>query len=221
MLRTFVLMCITLMLSNTFLFSQSQMWIISNQSINVYFINGVSSKEDIGGVECNALNPKNNSEYQKLKFTNYNDFNVSVLYKVEILEAGGRIAYKTGTIVLERGETKTMQLKFQTLGDIRLISRKIGSITGPIMNNSEELTIVSGYLICYPQSINIEGRANVSDFINKLNLKRVYNRTNWRLPSDVELNMLGKDNSDCKYYSTDNWNRYNVHPMVLIPVSDK
>lgn len=220
MLRQLALLS-SILLFTYVLYSQTQIGIGVNQNINVFFINGVSSINDIGGVECNALAPQNNSEFQKLKFTNYNDFNVSVLYKVEVKEFSGRISYKTGTIVLEPGETKTLLLKFQTLGDIKIITQKINSVTGPIRNDSEELTIISGYLICYPKSITINGRANASEFIKSLNIKRVYNRTNWRIPSDVELNMLGIDNSNCLYFSTDNWNRYNIHPTLLIPVSDK
>ncbi len=218
-----LVLCVIVVLfsSQETVFSQNFASVNVNQDVNILVINGVSSLDDIGGVECNALNPQSKTEYQRLKFTNYNEFNVSVLYKLEILEPGRRVLYKTGTIILERGETKTIQLKFETLGDIRLIVRKMGSVNSPIRNDSEELRIVAGYLICYPQTISIDGRANANDFIKKLNIRRVYTRSNWRLPSDSELNMLGIDNSDSKYYSTDNWNRYNVHPTLLIVICDK
>lgn len=221
MIRLLVFLCNYLLFSNFCLFSQTQIGFVNNQIIKVYQIFGVSSSEDIGGVECNPLFPQNENELQTLKFTNSNDFNVSVLYRVEIMDNGGKTSFKSGTISLERGETKTIPLKFHTLGDIRLITRKMGTIAGPIRNDSEELRIISGYLIPYPQTINLEGRANVSELINNLNIKRVYNRTNWRIPSDAELNMMGIDNSECLYYSIDNWNRFNIHPFMIIPVSDK
>lgn len=189
------------------------------QNITTFIINGVSSIEDIGGVECNALKPQNSSTFQRVQFINYNDFNVSVLYKLEILDSYGTISYKTGTIVLSNGESKTIDVKYQTLGDIRLITRKIGNVTPPIQNNSDELCVVAGYLVKYPYDIPIKGRANAEEFIYNMNAKRVYKRTNWRLPTDAELKLLNYNNSNNNYYSHDNWNRYNIHPSILVVVS--
>ena len=220
MLRQIIIVCIVCIVSNVHVFSQNRMSVTVNQNV-IYVINGVSSKEDIGGVECNALKPQTAQAAQIIKFTNYNNFNVSVLYKLEVIDTTGTISHKTGTIVLGNGEAKTIEIKYPTLGDIKLITRKIGNITRPIQDNSDELTIVSGYLIKYPQHIMITGRAKAEELIKNLNSRKTYGRDNWRLPTDSELALLNIDNSNCNFYSTDNWNIYNIHPTVLVIVCDK
>lgn len=209
-----------LAVSSTFVvFSQNSTNVQINQNTNVYIIDGVSSIEDVGGVECNALAPQFNDTSYKLKFTNYNNFNVSVLYKVEVLDYKCT-SYKTGTITLNKGESKTIALMKSPLGDIRIISREIGKTLSPVVNNSEELVMVAGYLIRHPQIFKISGHANVTEFINNMNRAKVYGKANWRLPTNDELRLLSIDNSNSKYYSKDNWNRYNINSAELIIVCD-
>ena len=67
----------------------------------------------------------------------------------------------------------------------------------------------------------ITGREKAEELIKNLNSRKTYGRNNWRLPTDSELALLNIDNSNCNFYSTDNWNIYNIHPTVLVIVCDK
>lgn len=215
----YILIGILTICPTSYLSSQNSTNVQIVQNTNVFIINGVSSRDDIGGVECNALAPQSNDASYKLKFINYNNFNVSVLYEVEVIDYN-YTSYKTGTITLNKGESKTISLMKSPLGDIRIISRKIGKTLSPVVNDSEELAMVAGYLIRHPQTFNISGRANVTEFINRMNRTQVYGKTNWRLPTNDELRLLNIDNSTSRYYSKDNWNRYNINSSELIIVCD-
>ena len=72
---------------------------LSTQPSNEYYINGISTREDIGGVEIEwgIYNWRNNQRYYKPTFINYRDFAVRVIFK---------IGDKTGTIVLQGYEKK-------------------------------------------------------------------------------------------------------------------
>lgn len=65
-----------------------------------FYINGISSKEDIGGVEARVTtNSWVSGAYFYVRLINYHDFKVTVLY-----QAGS--AKVTGSVVLEPGEKK-------------------------------------------------------------------------------------------------------------------
>lgn len=184
-----------------------------------YYINGVSSSEDVGGVEVYAIS-EGNSKTRRLKFTNFNDFNVSVLYEVFLSNSSSNNK-KTSTIVLEAGESKITNTYYNSNDDFRLIVRRMGKIKETIVNEHTELKVYGGYFITYPQQIPCEGRAKVSNTINSFNQRKVYGHTNWRLPSDTELYIIGINNSDEQIYTSDNWNRGNIHPSLLLLVCEK
>lgn len=75
------------------------------QDDNGYFINGISTKEDIGGVDVEFVDddPSWQTPYKRLKFTNYHNFTVTVIFEVEEYE-GKKVP---GRITLRANETKT------------------------------------------------------------------------------------------------------------------
>jgi hypothetical protein len=84
---------------------------------NAYRINGISTAEDIGGVEATGF-------IDGIRFVNYNNFTVTVIYEAEV--SGGR-GKRTGTTVLQKGETKDIGLSTNGWGfhSIILIVRKL------------------------------------------------------------------------------------------------
>lgn len=84
----------------------------SSQSVshdgNEYYINGISTREDIGGVDVEFVDdPENYYANKYLKFTNYHNFPVSVIFEVEDYQRGGYYEKVTGRITLRANETKT------------------------------------------------------------------------------------------------------------------
>ena len=73
---------------------------------NQYYINGVSILDDIGGVDVQFEHVHNDSKencsYYKLKFTNYHNFTVRVVYELP----GGYDGKTFGSITLRANETK-------------------------------------------------------------------------------------------------------------------
>jgi hypothetical protein len=92
------------------------------QSTNAeYKINGVSTKEDIGGVEATH-------NYPNLIFENYNNFTVTVIFEA-FTTARSNPDHYVGTIVLRANEKKVLPntTVYGTLIRIVLIVRKLGS----------------------------------------------------------------------------------------------
>lgn len=91
---------------------------------NAYYINGISTRNDVGGVE---IAPGSHTGYRrnhacfKLKFTNYNHFPVSVIFELEDAEVGTT----TGTIVLNAGESKESLESYCSPYNFKLIARKM------------------------------------------------------------------------------------------------
>ncbi len=88
-----------------------------------YYINGISTKEDVGGVEMSRGSSSGFAGYWHLKFTNYNDFLVSVIYEVEDYNRGA----VTGNIVLNAGETKSSSDSYKSPANFKLIARRMSS----------------------------------------------------------------------------------------------
>jgi len=73
-----------------------------------YFIDGISTREDIGGVEVVFVDdPEAYYANKYLKFTNYHNFPVTVIFEVEDYQRGGSYKKVTGRIILRANETKT------------------------------------------------------------------------------------------------------------------
>lgn len=94
---------------------------------NEYFINGISTAQDIGGVDAEFIIDKqaamvNNLHPNKIKFTNYHEFTVTVLY--EIYEWGEKTY---GTITIPARTAKTTRNGYHTRfnNNIVMIVRKL------------------------------------------------------------------------------------------------
>jgi hypothetical protein len=87
-----------------------------------YFIAGISTKEDIGGVEISTNGAFNTSDAVNIIFENYNNFIVSVIFEYETGGVGG--ARQTGAIVLKPNEKKTTTTQYWKPGNFKLIVRK-------------------------------------------------------------------------------------------------
>jgi hypothetical protein len=88
----------------------------------LYRINGISTEEDIGGVEVSRGRYHDNNRYY-LSFANYNNFSVSVIYEVETSD----IRKLTGTLVLRPYEKKESNDTFFQPESFVLISRKLNN----------------------------------------------------------------------------------------------
>ncbi|MCR6507396.1 OmpH family outer membrane protein [Bacteroides sp. KH569_7] len=91
-----------------------------------YYINGISTKEDIGGVEVSrgirVSNISLSGDY-RIKFRNYNNIPVSVIYEFEVCN-GTKL---TGTIVLDAGEEKETSDDYCGPCNFKLITRSFTS----------------------------------------------------------------------------------------------
>jgi hypothetical protein len=87
-----------------------------------YFIAGISTREDIGGVEVSS---QYSNSYYRLIFENYNNFPVSVIF-----EFSDNVQNRqTGTIVLRAGEKKEASgiINGRPQRDFKLIVRKLSA----------------------------------------------------------------------------------------------
>lgn len=67
---------------------------------NEYFINGISTAQDIGGVDAELINTGNSyygDYYHKIKFTNYHEFTVTVLFEIGRYKVPGTITIPAKT----------------------------------------------------------------------------------------------------------------------------
>lgn len=94
---------------------------------NAYYINGISTRDDVGGVEIarGKLTQHRFSDAYLLSFRNYNNFPVSVIYELDDASRGTT----TGTIVLNAGETKSSNESYRDPGNFKLIARKMDAPT--------------------------------------------------------------------------------------------
>jgi len=114
-----------------------------------YRINGICTTEDLGGVEVSRGRAQSTASYMdwdqwrdvnsfSIKFTNYNDFNVSVIFEVEVatLVKGQYNLYggsekRVGTIVLRPDETRETTDFFVQPRSFIVIARRLGGQTTP------------------------------------------------------------------------------------------
>ncbi|MDO5316161.1 MAG: hypothetical protein Q4F82_08645 [bacterium] len=115
----------------TYCYGQDVKVNINNQDYSTnngeFKINGISSSEDIGGVDVEFKRIGNENEYS-IVFTNYNSFTVSTLCIVEYRESnygGSHMEEKTYNIVLRANGTKTIGLGRNACDD--------GSVNGMIV----------------------------------------------------------------------------------------
>lgn len=187
---------------------QSQNNIIINQSgpatqqnmsaSGEIFINGVSSKEDVGGVEVSVGKYKGQG-YNNLYFKNYNNFPVSVSYLVYVYENGATVS-KTGTIVLNAKESKYSRDSYYKPQDFRIIARKMTAstqMTSTDIPQDEDsangsLEKYGGYFYVYPDLVSSLIK-DINSFISNLNNKHAYGKSNWRRATPNEARLVYKD----------------------------
>jgi hypothetical protein len=85
-----------------------------------YFINGLSTAEDIGGVEVSKGYYPRDHVWYNLVFENFNNFKVTVIF--EVATSQGK---KTGTIILEAGEIKMTNYNYVNPSSFVLIVRRL------------------------------------------------------------------------------------------------
>lgn len=88
-----------------------------------YYINGISTQEDVGGVEMSRGAYRGYGHEYYLKFTNYNNFMASVIYEFEDIERG----QVTGNIVLKPGETKQSSDSYKSPVNFKVITRQMNT----------------------------------------------------------------------------------------------
>ncbi len=165
------------------------------------YINGISSKEDIGGVEISRGKYRGYKSYD-LYFTNYNSFMVSVVYSLHAY-MDGSLVEMTGSIVLQPNESKFTRDSYAEPHDFRLIARRLSADNGSAQPSQSVarpapqqesldgvLTKCGGYFYKYPELVECAIR-DIRAFINNLNRKKVYGRSNWRLATPTEANLAG------------------------------
>lgn len=89
---------------------------------NQYYINGISTREDIGGVQIERGEFVYTWHY-KVKLTNYNNFPVSVIYQFE----HGNKQVETRTMVLGAYSDKETETCFENPYKFVVIARKLSN----------------------------------------------------------------------------------------------
>lgn len=178
-----------------------------------YYINGISTREDVGGVET-TWKTVNSSDYRIIVFKNYNDFSVSVIYEI--------IDSNVGNLVLGAGEEKTVNTGIYYRDNVplsvRLIARRLNGGVASISASrpTAQFPIIGGYLVKYPDSMGWMDSFQASEALIRLNERRAYGYDHWRLPADeIEARLV------CSGDSRDVLTRKTKDPyesLILIPV---
>jgi len=96
---------------------------------NLYWINGISTADDIGGVviSYSVSHTVGDTTYYNLVLQNYNRFTVTVIYEVQVNYPGGgsEKIKDTGTAVLRQGETITTSNFYWNPSNAVLIVRRL------------------------------------------------------------------------------------------------
>lgn len=96
------------------------------QNPNIFYINGIPSTQDIGGVENEAVDLlfRDGSGYH-VYFTNYNSSTVTVLYQITF-DGERAPATKIGSVVLKAKEKKDVLLRTNcSPAEIATITRRL------------------------------------------------------------------------------------------------
>lgn len=170
--------------------------ILQNQQISsnpiqseAYYINGIPSSQDIGGVEVSRSNW--NSTASKIRFENYNNFPVSVIF--EVTTGGNENIKQTGTIVLQGNEKKDTRDYYDAPCNFKLISRRLDTQSSnnasSSINQSEKIITLAGYLRVYPEDLG-KFEEYPASIVASMNRNKAYGISTWRLPTENELRIL-------------------------------
>ena len=104
----------------------------SSSSSEQYYIQGVSSSQDIGGVEASIKGNDDPDLYanpymKRICFKNYRDYAVQVYYEFTYghPKSSKPERYAEGSIILDAKETKYLEMKYNSARDIRVIVRRL------------------------------------------------------------------------------------------------
>lgn len=95
-----------------------------------YYIQGVSSSQDIGGVEAYTKgneDPYGNPYLRRVCFKNYRDYAVQVYFEFTYghPDSGKPSLYYEGSIILGAGETKCIEKRYNSARNIKMIVRRL------------------------------------------------------------------------------------------------
>lgn len=155
-----------------------------------FSINGISSREDIGGVEVTTRYCQQGNYY--LVFENYNNVDVTVLYQVNDASKGN----VTGTAVLKAGEKKTLPVLYYKPSDFKVIVRRMGGMaqsSSPSTASSgtpSEPRLLAGYLYVAPDQFKSVTYDAAIELLNKMNTYQYCGYSDWRLPSASDMGVI-------------------------------
>ena len=157
-----------------------------------FSINGISSREDIGGVEVTTSNYGLSSGYRYLVFENYNNVDVTVLYQVNDASRGD----VTGTAVLKAGEKKTLPVQYYRPSDFKVIVRRMGGMaqssspSTASSGTSSEPRLLAGYLYVAPDQFENVYYDSAIELLNKMNTYQYCGYSDWRLPTKADEDVI-------------------------------
>lgn len=183
--------------------SYSQNVVIQQNSANpssqkgddgAYYINGISTREDIGGVEVSLGDPYGNSG-RFIKFKNYNSIPVSVIYQLDT-DTHKKV---TGTIVLQAGEEKQTGQHYYGANNYVLIARPMSTgrsevATRPEVKNAEPVLLYNSFYVI-PDDFEKMSYNTAVETIEKLNGANYCGYSDWRFPSASELTLIRSSDS--------------------------
>lgn len=155
-----------------------------------FSINGISSREDIGGVEVTTS--YYGIGYYYLVFENYNNVDVTVLYQVNDASKGN----VTGTAVLKAGEKKTLPVRYYKPSDFKVIVRRMGGMaqssspSTASSGTSSEPRLLAGYLYVAPDQFKSVTYDAAIELLNKMNTYQYCGYSDWRLPSASDMGVI-------------------------------
>lgn len=154
-----------------------------------FSINGISSREDIGGVEITREQLMPGLPTYHLVFENYNNVDVTVLYQVHD-DRNGNV---TGSVVLKAGEKKTLPVEYIMPTDFKLIVRRMGGMaqsSSPSTGISSVPQLVAGYLYVAPDHFENVTYREALELRDKMNRYGYCEYSDWRLPTPAEVSAI-------------------------------
>ncbi len=102
----------------------------SSSQDNSYYIQGISSRENIGGVDVSFLtsgDPYGNPYLRRVVFKNYRDYPVTVLYEFTYGHPQGSTPNmkEEGSITLDAKEQKSLSRMYNSARSMKMIVRKL------------------------------------------------------------------------------------------------
>ncbi len=153
-----------------------------------FTINGISSREDIGGVD-KQCGESDNGYRAKILFSNYNEFPVMVLYRVAIYYPGSKDCTfgDAQTILLGAGEKRQTGTYYDYLNVDRT-----QMIVRPLKKS--QMKTVAGYLEYSDEFKSKMTRNEALEFLMKMKKANYMGHNDWRLPTKAECKFFPNKN---------------------------